>query len=85
MSSKDYYKRPSGVVCEKRQYGREFNVGSCLQKKWVIWVLMGTGTANWRPEASLLTVHGLFQMEVVFQNASAGTLVQNLCWDRKYS
>ncbi len=33
MSSKDYYKRPSGVVCEKRYCGREFQGGVMSAKE----------------------------------------------------
>ncbi len=59
-SSKDYYKRPGGVagVYGKGHLGVRFLRGwMCAEgmgcgRRWVIWVLRGTGTASWHPEVS---------------------------------
>ncbi len=36
MSSKDYYKQPSGEVCEKGHVSVIVQVGSCVQREWVV-------------------------------------------------
>ncbi len=58
VSSKDFYKRPSRVVCKTSHVGVSFEVEPCVQKEWgvgggwVIWVLQRTGTISWCPEVS---------------------------------
>ncbi len=59
-SSKGYYKWPSGVgggVCGKGHLGEFLRGSMCGErmscwKRWVIWVLWGTGTASGWPEVS---------------------------------
>ncbi len=55
VSRKDYYKRKSGVmgVFGKVHFGVFLRGSVCAEgmacgKRWVIWVLQGTGTVSWR-------------------------------------
>ncbi len=50
-SSKDFYRRPSGVVgvCGKGHFGVNFLRGSMCARCWVRWILRGTGTAGGHP------------------------------------
>ncbi len=64
MSSEDYYKRPSGVVCKKDHVGVSSKVGTCVQKEWVV---EGGGLCGYFREqdftddALTTTASGLFQ------------------------
>ncbi len=59
-SSEDYYKRIGEVVgvYGKGHLGVKFLRGSMCaermggERRWVTWVLRGTGTASWHPEVS---------------------------------
>ncbi len=36
VSSKNYFERPNGLVCLKDRVGVSFEIGSCVQRKWVV-------------------------------------------------